>query len=277
MTEEPLNSRDRVRTMKTDIEEAMRQEKASLIEMVAHSADTGSLAKREKDYSTTRILAIALILVVILGAGSGAWWYLRNSTPPQKQEFVIPRSIMPTDAESPIKLKNGDRTGLLAAFGDLQNKNSGASYIYTPYVITDITGDPRLGTIDEFFASLRIKPPPGFRSNLTGTWNIYVTSGSLVFIFETKDWLKTMGNMLGWEAFMEETFTPILKSAPDTAAHEFTDVLIKNYSARIQKLSEDSDLAIGYAIALQRYLIIATSEKALRDTLERLVAGPIIN
>ena len=122
-----------------------------------------------------------------------------------------------------------------------------------------------------------MNPPPDLLPSFTGRWNIYTHSGNLVLVFETKDWRATWGSMLAWERILGDDFSQILPQTPDPGMHNFSDAVIKNEDARIGSLSSNNASHLAYAVSLRQFLVITSSEEALRDTLELMVAGPINN
>jgi hypothetical protein len=268
-----------IRTMKTDTEELMQKEKSTFLEMFSRREDT----RYDKGYQPTpprarrsygRAIAILVALLVLAGIGAGVYWYIKQKPKEAPPITVsIPRSVINPQKTEKIKTKTGDRTGILLALKAIA-KSSDSDLWYIPVTVADLGVPERLATPKDFFDTLRITPPAAFYDTLTGKWNLYLQSGSFIFLFEIKDRANALGAILGWEESMPSDLGPIVDRT-NIGLRIYQDIIIKNVDARLTKPSNTDSTMWGHSIVLGKYLVIATSEETLKTTIERIVAGPL--
>ena len=274
--------REGARTMKTDLDELTHKQDASLVDLAARANENrykeGYVSHRNSGPSTyLKFTVIGLALVVIpTTIGGGIYLYLKWHAPPPEttHELEIPRSFIPTSSVQKIEFKKNDRTGLLEGLQKLQGNGN---LVYTPLVIKNFSEPSTLATPKDFFSTLRVDLPNDLLPSLTGRWNMYVVLGKIVFVFEIKDWSKAWGSMFQWEKTISSDLSSFLKDSQSGNSFDFVDTVIKNEDARIEKIPNETLGRISYATALRQFLIVATSEDALREMIERMVAGPLSN
>mgnify|MGYP001601558842 CR=1 FL=1 len=268
----------KIRTMKTDTDELLKKEKSSFLDMFAKQSEQ----RYEKGYHPTPqqpqskgpIILGIFILLILLGAGGGVYFYINQKTPtPQPNELAIPRSVINPSSSEKIKTKIGDRSGLLISL-EKARKTSSVELRFTPVTFFDVGSPERLASPKDFFTTLRITPPLSFYEILTGKWNLYTLNNDFIFLFEINDRLKTVGTMFDWENSMPSTLGPII-NRPDIGVRKYRDITIENVDARIAIETPNDTALWGYAIVLGKYLIITTSEATLKTTIERIVAVPL--
>lgn len=267
-----------IRTMRTDAEEVLQQKKTSFLELFSKDQET----RYDKGYRPTPIrqrsrigiIFITALCLVAIGGGFAFYTYLKkqSATPPPPQ-LTIPRSVINPEKTTPLEIKENDRTGLLLALEKIQ-KERVASLEYHPFVLYDVAKPKYLGSPKDFFTTLRADIPGSLYQNISDSWNFYSENGDFIFLFRVKNRLDTLGIMLNWEEAMPQTFGPIV-GASDTGVREFRDIIVKNVDARITLPDQNNQTMWGYSIVLGKYLVITTSESALRNTIERIVAGPV--
>ena len=272
------DGRPTIRTMKTDVDELLTKEPESILKSITD----GPRERYERGYAPPhgqknylRIILGILLMFGITGAGIGIYSLFAPKPIPPKLPLAIPRSFIPTDSTHELKITAGDRTGLIGALQDLRTSPN-KSFAHIPFIVAEFTKDPHVGTIQEFFGTLRITLHPDVEKSLTGKWNILSSKGGIILVFEIKDEQKALGGMLRWEEKFVLDLTPVTGVAPEGTI-EFHDIVIKNNIARVVTLSETEDRSIGYAILPQGFLLITTSEASLRESIDRFIAGPITN
>lgn len=272
-----------VRTMKSDIDEVTKKDNSSFFGAVAQGAEARHerryLRSEEKSYA--KLIGILILIFVVLPIIAGGIYYavsrmsLKN---PEEKEISVPRALLQSEKTDIIKVKHGDRTGLISEIKSRQQKYASSDqYIYIPVAFTDFTTDPKGVLPDVFLNALRTTAPADFTAALTDRWNIYVRSGALIFIFETKDSLQTWGGLLHWEQSLVKDLSPFLLEGSNLTDFTFEDGLIKNNDLRIAHLSDTKDSVISYSIVLGKFVIISTSEVGIHATIEHLVADPSIH
>ena len=274
--------RSAIHTMKTDAEELLKKEKSSFLDLFAKQADAPIVRSQAQQQNNSLMGIVAIVAVVVaLGAiGFAGYIYIsrnRNTPPNQTEEWKPPRPILNAEEILLITIRAGDRTGILNAFGQARRKTlPEGAYRYMPLVVADINVEAHNASPTELFTALGIAPPSDFLDSFTGRWNAYTTgTDDLVFIFELKDRVKAQGSLLRWEDAMIGDFIPIIAGV-EPGAYEFKDGIVKNIDTRVARLSKTRDASVGYAIALGRYLIIATREASLVGTISRLIAQPSV-
>jgi hypothetical protein len=272
-----------IRTMKTDAEELSRQEKTSFLDLFSKGQVSRAplqynpVPKRRRNWA--RIFSIIFVVLAVCGAAfGGAYYYLNKKpvTPAPNTKVEIPRPFINAFETKKISTKAGDRTGIL---GELESRQKEGSvigdYVYIPLFFYDFGKPEYVASPKDFFDILRMTPPTDLLGTLTNRWNLYLYGGSYVLVMETADRMKTWDQMKSWEERIGEDFRPLVTSTTP-GEHPFKDMIIKNVDVRISRLSDTSDSVIAHAIVLGKFAIVATSEKSLRATIDRLVAGPII-
>lgn len=271
-----------IRTMRTDAEEVSRQQKTSFLDLFSKEQGSGKAPLRynpvpQRSRNWGRIVGVIFFLLLIVGGAAGAYWYFTKKTPDTTvKPAEIPRPFINSFETKKITTKMGDRTGMLL---ELERRLAEGSvigdYVYLPLYFFDFGVPEFFSKPKDFFDILRMTPPADFYDNISTRWNLYLYSSNYVLVLETTDRMKTLGSMLRWEETIRDDFRPLIASTTP-GEHPFNDMIIKNVDVRIARLSDTSDSALSHAIVLGKFLVIATSEKSLRATIDRLVAGPII-
>ena len=266
--------------MRSDAQEVLHDQKSSFLDLFEKQSGqkqkgqsplkppTSSGLKAKRILKKT--LMSILVLVIVGGGGYGAYTFLQ-----EKRDAAIPRDpniprpwLTNFDTES-ITVEPDDRTGLLNAL-DKQARSD--EFLYTPIIIKDFNIKTRLAGPEEFFSFLQISPPQDFFQSLTGRWNLYAAKEGLVFIFETGDGLQTWGSMLGWERTIAQDLRQFVTNDDIS---KFRDRVIKNNDARVRQFFNVQRDFLGYSLILRRFLILSTSESALEEVVERMLALPI--
>lgn len=278
--------RDKIRTMKGDLEELMTKRNAPLAaDRIAEKLDQGApspYAHTESTRSKLKII-LAVIFIVLPILGGVGYVYIQKTFPSvmPSQTLTVPRPFVTTEKTEEMRIAEGARGALLDTLREKRAKSI-ASLVYLPYIIISKDAEgrelTRIATPKEFFDTLRISPPVDFFTAITEKWNIYGYRGHLVFVFEIRNMRSMWGTLLTeWEKRLQKDFVQFFPATPDEGAHAFEDTIIKNDDARVVHLSATSDLVVGYTTVLGTYLIMSTSENALRDIHDTFVAGPITN
>lgn len=266
-----------IRTMKSDADELTQREQ-SFIDLVAEEAKL-----READRPPIRIgtgkkkggskLPLISALVVALALAAGGIYFFILGTPQQNQKPsvpagpIIPRPIVNAQEAYAITIEEGDRTGLLEELGEgLTRAKGDTSFWYLPILVR---GKGILAARD-FFKTLRISvPSEGFWTGTGSGWNLFAYGEDFVFIFEVAEKNKVHGAMLAWERILPQQLSIILRGV--STVGNFEDKIIKNIDVRVGKLETVAQQAVSWGVVSEKFLVITTSEKALRAAIDRLV------
>ena len=263
-----------IRTMKTDAQEVIKKDNISFLDIYAKEAAKSPYLEAPSRSSKKYVYVLIAVLLVAIGASTYYVLAIRKNEPPPKPALEIPRSFIPVSQSATIEVRPNDRTGLINALEKARSSAPEKEFTYIP-VAVGVNGLSRLAYPSEFFGMLEADPPGDFLDGITGRWNIYMYSGDAVLLFEIKDEIKVRGALLRWDETIAQRLRAIMKKFEPTA-YTFEDIREKNIDIRIARLSTVNDAAVGYAIVLGKFLVIATSEVSLRATIARLVAGPVI-
>ncbi len=275
-----------IRTMKSDAEELLKHEQSSFIDMIAEEAklrqkSRAPISVGPKRQTSPAKIIFGILLVVVIGAGGAAGYYFlsqKNNEPPPRpvpQGPDIPRPFINAQKTDVIKIPQGDRTGLLSAFGaELLNSRKDTNFWYLPLVVTESDKPAHIATPTELFQTLRITPASGdFFDGIENRWNLYAYGEDLIFVFTIRDRSRVQGAMLLWERTLPQQLSPLIAGSKATP-RMFEDKIIKNNDARIATLPETTIHAVAYSVGVSgTYLVITTSEAALRATIDRLTSG----
>jgi hypothetical protein len=274
-----------IRTMKSDAEQLLQRDQTSFADIYAQQQKS----IREGNYQlarpysaprknmASRALGIFLFLILLMGAGSTGYYFLvlNKQTSGGKGgptvELQYPRPIINPQATSVIQFRKKDRTGLLQELERFGRQNVENTFAYLPILSAPAGKEYTLTSAKEFFETLEISPPSeDFYVNLTGEWNAYYYGRDLVFVFGIKNEGAARGVMFSWERSLMRQFATLLREK-DPGIIEFRDTIIRNTDARFGRYLDPSQHIVGYAVARKELLVIASSERSLKATIERLV------
>jgi len=276
------NRRSSIRTMKSDSDELLNQKKVSFIDLIAKEKKgkfpRTSISQPSSSSSSNIPKLVIFFIIIILLIGGGV--YVISSVLPTSDtttvEVFIPRAYFNADSQNNIRVKEGDRTGLLEELTkNLSKSISSGGIVYQPLIFYDFDGREYVTNPKEFFDTLKIKPPSTLYENISKRWNLFTSGGDYLMLFEINGNKKdVLGTMHSWESSMPKALSPILKDI-DLGVHNFSDLIIRNTDVRIVSLSNRLDTTIAYSIVLSRFLVITTSETSMRSIIDRLIAGPL--
>jgi|GEM_PF-2035416 len=136
----------------------------------------------------------------------------------------------------------------------------------------------RIGA-QEVFTSLKMPVPADFARSLSAGYTlgaITTDTGAAPFIILKPTSFETaFPGMLAWEPTLASTFYSTFNVQLDVDISRFSDVVIKNTDARIQRNSRGSALIV-YALHDRSTLVITTSESALAELITRLTSTSYI-
>ena len=280
---EPSSARPepKIRTMKSDVAEFMKETKPSLIQILTKQVEYQPTTVSEKA-SPLPIRTILISVAGVIVIGAAAWFGYSYFTSQQPETPVTPGVTEETIPNSPIFVEKTQTATSLRntlqlqqiIFGAALNLERQQSLKRLIINIKSNDGSTHLLTVKDFFDVLNIVPPRQIPDSLSDTLFLYVYYGAsgprAVFISPSRNTGRTFAGMLGWEnsiqrdldvMFLGETVNQII--AP------FLDKTFKNIDYRILAVKPGTEL--GYFIfSAKNLLVITTSDEALQMVINRL-------
>ena len=267
-----------LRTMREDIA-TLSQRGRSPADMVAREPASLLLGQKEqlaREFASARRWRVAVIGGVIaafmVGAGTIAFFLFFSRAPLPDEEAMRVFLPFPAVHQEEVAFRLGDREGFLSLLIQKKQRITIAqqpAFLSLRLFSLDVartsnrqavpTG--RQASTFEVFQTLRLRPPSSLLPVFAQDMYPYILADAFVFVIPIKDPEKALEGFLAWEPFMARDFIPLLRVEAPT--EPFEDRIISNVDARVSS-------SLSYALFGGRYAIIALSEEALRDALERL-------
>ncbi len=273
-------SDSKIRTMKSDIAEYLKEAKPSLIQILTKQIDIKpEPIDSEGPALPWKIIVIALGGIALFGVfiWFGYQYFLVPAGPVEKAPVIVEQKI----PASPIAVEKTDTItvspNLLnlqqGLFNSAQNIERSGSFKRLIIVVRDGAKTRTLAPV-ELFGILDADPPSQINDSLIDSAFFYVYYSSagprIVMIAPSRSIERTFAGMLGWEnsiqrdleiLFLGEKITPVI--AP------FVDRTFKNIDYRYLKIGPE--LGVGYFIfSAKNYLVLSTSEEAMQLVINRL-------
>lgn len=273
------NPDPKIRTMKSDIDEYMREAKPSLIQIVTKQVETTPRPlEPERAPFPIKNLMVIMAGILILGA-AGLLGYRYFTTRPLETiqveiEEKIPGSIISTE-KTEVHNITPNLGGLQKAiYGAADITERTGSFKRLVIKIKTADGKSRLMSASDLYDTLSIRPPAQLRDSVSGSLFVYVYySGAgprAVLIAPSKNTSRTFAGMVDWENAMQRDLEILfLGKSVNPVIAPFIDKTFKNIDYRYINIA--SELGIGYFIFTARdYLVVTTSEEALQLVINRL-------
>lgn len=271
----------KIRTMKSDIAEYMKEAKPSLIQILTKQVeiqpqplDSGG---REFPWKTILVSAGGVAIIALVGWASYQYLFVppgaRPETPAVKEEQA-PASPIAVEKTHIITVFPNLLSFQQSLFTEAQNIERTGSFKRIVIMVRGNGGKTHHLTPRELFDILDINPPQQTGDSLVSSFFFYVyyaVSGPrTVIIAPSRNIGRTFAGMLGWENSIQrdlEIFFLGEKTSPVIAP--FVDRTFKNIDYRHLKIG--AELGIGYFLfSAKNYLVLATSEEALQLVINRL-------
>ena len=271
-------------TMKTDLQDVVRQDKMSLVRAASMEAERHKEAptvavKPPRNWRTIGLLASgSLVLLGLGGAALLGVYYVQT----QNATAGAPSPIGIIFAEQKIAVTlnvplGNSLNGIMQEAGG----SVGAIIAIEP-VVTEVAGT-RNAQIGEFFAALGARPPEELVRALSGEFffGIHIADmPSAVFIIPVSSYEHAFAGMLAWEKTINSDLSLLYKRAPQyVPAQEgqlptertFKDLVMRNYDVRA--LRDDAGATVMYySFPTPALLVIAASPYTFPEVLSRLQA-----
>lgn len=281
--ESPTISLSPIRTLKFDMNRAVKETKASLVSMAIKEdekrkmAETGVLREKSK----SRVVLVLSILCICGGAGVLAWWGYNAYS--KKRIETVPNAAPRVDSlvfsEKYSDLVVNDETPVSLA-QKLKKEVAGGNIpigtIQYMRMVDNSSGMLRAISANELLTKLNLATPdPLVRvledAFMYGIFSSAENSGFLVL--KTSYYERAFAGMLSWEGSLTRDLYAVLSGKTLTRELQntrFTDVTIKNMDARILR-DPDGKTALVYAFFPDKTtIVIAHTEAALVEILTRI-------
>lgn len=268
-----------IRTMQSDIAEALQTSKPSLISLLARQAEL-TTAPAQWRPRRVRTSLVAIVALVLLCLAVGAVIYYANPptvTAPPPTPPPIPQRVMFFENEQEITVGEtpGDLTRELEEAGRAAQAPGSLRRLIILTRGAEGTS-PRAIELADFLELIGAAAPTGFAENAAAPPQFFIyrqSSGpSFGLIFEAKNPNRTLEQLFFWEPSLQRDLELFfLGSPPPTSLQPYRDLTYRNLDFRYLTLDPARDRGIGYLYFPAKHLIIiATSEEALHLAVDRL-------
>ncbi len=272
-----------LRTMKYDAEHYLKNKHVSFLDLVADEQKRKTAQPfefKEKISEAAWFRAVlGLILLVFLGVGGYAVFiYLSTRPVLPGSEAPQARSFVPVEAREIITVREGDRAGLLNKLAATYRDRLPAGSIRHVVLRFERPGkEAWFVTLEEFFATLDFKPPPGLTFSFANTFDFliyYTTNGAHAgLVLEPNNYERALGHMRAWEPTMILDLKMFyIDRAVSPTSRLFEDLVIKNIDVRTLPL--DDAPALSYAFFARRLMLLTTSNEFMEVLINRLLVSP---
>lgn len=279
---EPSSARPepKIRTMKSDISEFMKETKPSLIQILTKQVEyQPPETKREKKLLPLLgiLLGIVGFLVLMGGGWIGYQYFILRQTgsgPETKEETVPPSPISVEKVETRIIAR--DALALQQSIFTAGGTTERLETIKRLVIKIKEKGDntTRLLKTKDLFEILDIPAPSQVFDSLQETLFLYTyqtrTGPRLILAAVSKSPGRTFAGILGWENSMQRDLEIMfLGEPPAPVIAPFLDKTFRNIDYRF--LAIKNELGLGHFIfSAKNLLVISSSEEALQVVINRL-------
>lgn len=269
----------KIRTMKSDIAEYLKEKKPSLLEIMTKQVEIrpAPLEPKPEQLPVRRIIVFTAALALVSAVVWLGYSYVPNAL--RRGESVTTEERIAPSVISVEKTRTLDTDGSFPRLRQdiinsaLTPERQGSFKRIILLTKQDETTRPL--TASDFFRILGVAPPTKVSDSLTGDLFLYIyysNSGPrAAIISRSRDPGRSFAGMLSWESGIQRDLETIfLEERVGQVAAPFLDKTFKNISYRFLELRPD--LGIGhFMFSAKNYLVITTSEEALTATINRLL------
>lgn len=236
--------------------------------------------------SLQKILSRAIIVLVVFFVASFSYWFFAikkveapsepttppaEETLPQKEEAVIPESLVTTRETQTLEVSNLEeiKSSLFQIVGKKIEEDG-----FTRILFKDVENNKILG-LKEFFTGFEVKTPEGLLDKLNNDFTLFILTSTgtnrLGFVakIENKKGLPEL--LTAWEKTVEkdteQLFLVLGKEGPAIVPY-FKQTNIKEAPIRFLTISKD-DFGICYTLT-NGYLILTTSLESMQKTIDEI-------
>ena len=270
----------RIRTFKSDAEEAIRYQNISsaqiaIAEQKKKEKENIIRYETEEHSSFGKLVFGVVILIIALLGGWYFWFSLSQSPEPTTATGKKIRTIITSSKTATVTITKGsDPLVLIGTRLGTVNESVGSVYGLIPVLYATST-DP--APIQEVLEATNI-PSRLVRSlgpeYMFGLY-VYATNGPFLILKDTF-FQNAFSGMLEWEKDMANDLLPLIKASHrneselKTGTHTFQDQVISNVDARVLKDGSGKTVLV-YGFPNSETIVIATDQDTLKYVLEELL------
>lgn len=246
---------------------------------------TPESASSDEDHHFGKIIFI-LLTVLAFGIGLGMYVLIgaKSEVPTSADPVVIPL----TESRAEVQIDNSPREQVMADIYIAYEKSSLA--LGTTREITflgkNLDGDIRPATTAELLVKIsQSSPPASLLRSLSAVpfYGFYADDTRLIgyYLLQSRSYPNTFAAILDWEANMARDLVSSLdpmygrKNIANMKGRPFIDERIAGVDARVLRDVEGSPL-VAYAFVNKKTLIIAGSDTALLDLIEKIASDQVL-
>lgn len=296
-------------TMKTDLQDVVREDKISVIRAASMEADKhperqsefNKSAKPSRWRPMLLILTATIVLLALGGAALFAIYYLKTTKP--VGQAVAPIGLLFAEQQIALPIDNQSPSSVKQNIVSIMNGQASAGAIIE--IIPIVKGQEaeareHRATLAEFLRALGTRPPEELVRALSDEFFFGVHMADVpspVFVLPVDSYDHAFAGMLLWEKNMNaELAGPFMRLSPYKPTHfptevatttattttavpdellpprTFEDLVMRNYDVRALK-DDSGSIVLYYSFPTQNLLIISASPYSFPEVLSRLQAA----
>lgn len=292
-----------IRTYQADIASAIKNDNVSMIKVALaekkRQERQGSNVSQIAETSSIRTYVIIGLIVAGLLVAGGAAAYMFLASEPVTPDTGTPAAqntqIIYTEARIPLNIDQRDAEDIERLVRRERDAKLDLGTMKQIEVVTGADGAERKVTASEFLTAMNARTSSALVRSIDDAFQLGVysfTPHDIFAIFKINSYDSAFAGMLEWEANMEtdigglfiyRTSVPAASTATATSAsinplftnRVFVDKVLSNKDVRAL-VDESGEVTMLYTFIDKETLVIATSDKALKEVIFRLTAGRIV-
>lgn len=291
-----------IRTYQSDVAEALKSQKTSVIQMVLSEQEKKREAIEEASPKKAKnlvliVISVTLMVIGITAAGFAAWRYATNQEKAGQAERVLSiPSIIFTEEKKGIDITDLSKDRIIRIVSaETASAKLRLDFIEQIYFVKNIggaidtaSGEPvqTLVRASEFFTDVESGIPESLARALAQNFffGVHAFNGNQPFIILRTDYFESaFAGMLKWEHTMARDILPLFGKTltPETISRPFEDIVIRNRDLRALR-DPNGTVILLYIFYDKNTAIIATADETIKEVVDRLnrpdgVARPTVD
>lgn len=268
-----------VRTMRSDLEELLREKRPSLTSIIGKGGVTASRIDHEKK-GKKKSLALIFSMVILLVAGGVLIFFLLRKEVGIISKLIPAPPLFATESVRTLRLPPHDELQFFRNMDDLMRTKEREGTI-TRLVLTKEVEERKkvreaFATLDDFLKIYQINPPGGFFDETEPSFMPFIYYGStgarFGFALHVRNAEHARAVMRIWEVSLLRDMQPLFfHEKPDVILAPFLDRSYRNIDLRELPLAKERDLTITHTVfPATNTLVITTGKKAMETIINRL-------
>ncbi|MCR4306633.1 MAG: hypothetical protein NUV42_01560 [Candidatus Yonathbacteria bacterium] len=278
-----------IRTYQSDVAEALKKQKTSVIQMVLaehkrKETNTEELSPTSKKNLPVILVSALFIALSVMLIGGGGFYFLSKNKSAENptQEAMVPSPVF-AEAKKGIDITGLSRDRII----DEVNKEMSASNLrldsvlniyfaerIDPSLLLSPTNTLRLVSTERFFSALESKMPNALSRSLESQFmlGVHAFNGNEAFlILKTNFFENAFAGMLKWEEFMARELLPLFASPAGKEVYDrnFQDFVLKNRDLRVL-YNGTGEIVLLYSFYDNNTIVVSTSPDTLDEVTSRL-------